>query len=1333
MAVTPSSSGGQGGEAALRTELEQQLAEAMATRRALQAVLEEQKRTEAALRASQALLNTTGELARIGGWELDAATLAVRWTDQVYVIHEVPVGDVAVLAKAIDFYYPDDRPQITAAVQAALKRGESYDLELRLITAKGRQLWVRSSGRAVSEAGRVVRLTGTFQDITARMHAELGLHETETRYRSLFNLAPDSIMLVSTEPGETGRILDANDLAAAIHGYTRAELLTMTVAELGTVDAAKHAPERIARLRAGERLVFEVEHRRKDGTVFPTEVTASGVEFAGKVCVLAFNRDITERKRAAAALRDAEERWQFALEAAQDGVWDWNVETGAVFFSTRWKSMLGFAEHEIGASFEEFTRLAHPDDVREFTPALAEHLAGRGPAYAAELRMRCKDGAWKWIRARGKVIERAADGAPRRMIGTHADIDEQKRREEHERVLSRRLDLALSAGRFGTFELDLKTGRSSWDERAFEIFGWAPQAEGPAVEEVEALVRPEDRTRLREILAAARLGHDTPAWEFRIRTAAGEERTIVRRAVVRRAKDGSGLGTTGVWEDVTAQRAAEVGRRIEQERHNTIFNAVGSGLVLQHENGAIIEANPAAERILGVTRDQMIGRDSMDARWRWVDARGEPIDGSQIPAMVTLRTGRPVRNHPMGVHWPDGTLVWLSVNTEPILNAAGRVAQVAVSFTDTTAEHRADERARIALRASRMGAWRHNPSTKVSEWDARMFEIYGCKDTPPEHATFMAMVVAADRPLIERDWDRVMAGQADFEYVFRITRPDGAVRSIRAAGTVQHDATGATEWVTGINEDVTERLAVEAEHQLDAQRLELAVRSTRLGIWRYDVLDRSSFWSEQQREIFGVERALTEPEFEAIIHPDDRAKVVGLRGRALAGERDLVANFRIIRPDGRLVHIYSNMALSAGPDGTPRWIAGISQDVTEQVLQNERERTLRDQLSQSQKLETLGTLAGGVAHDFNNLLTGMLGFVELSQHALPPDHQVRGYLDHVRGGGLRARDLVKRLLLFARRVPEARREPVQLDQLVTETLPLLSAALSSSIRIQRESVAGVGRVMGDAGQLQQVLMNLGVNAAHAIGARPGRITLRVRPAEISGSEKLPGAPGTYACLEVIDTGCGMDDATQARIFDPFFTTKKQGEGSGLGLSIVHGIVREHGGLIRVRSAPGQGTTFEIVLPVTHEAPAVVPPPPAGGKALEGAGRWVLVVDDEEPIRLVARALLLRAGFRVEVHADAESAARMFAAAPAGFAIVLADLSMPGRSGAELIRELRALRPELPAVLMSGDHDRYGRAAESETTNVILLSKPFAAEELFAALRRGLDAGASQSSVAKPLS
>jgi two-component system cell cycle sensor histidine kinase/response regulator CckA len=243
-------------------------------------------------------------------------------------------------------------------------------------------------------------------------------------------------------------------------------------------------------------------------------------------------------------------------------------------------------------------------------------------------------------------------------------------------------------------------------------------------------------------------------------------------------------------------------------------------------------------------------------------------------------------------------------------------------------------------------------------------------------------------------------------------------------------------------------------------------------------------------------------------------------------------------------------------------------------------------------------------------------------------------------------------------------------------------------------------------------MNLCLNAAHAIGARQGQITLEVRVVEAVSGGHLNGPPANQVCLSVADDGCGMDAATQARIFDPFFTTKPEGQGTGLGLAIVHGIVHDHGGSIRLRSARGQGTCFEIYLPVMTTALAVVPPPSAAPAPLAGAGRRVLLVDDEEVLLTFMSAVLTMAGFEVVTANNGLTGAALFAASPNDFSFALFDLSMPGRNGLELISDVRALRPGLPVILMSGDHNRYGGAGgEAAAESYIRLNKPFSIMEL----------------------
>jgi CheY-like chemotaxis protein len=270
--------------------------------------------------------------------------------------------------------------------------------------------------------------------------------------------------------------------------------------------------------------------------------------------------------------------------------------------------------------------------------------------------------------------------------------------------------------------------------------------------------------------------------------------------------------------------------------------------------------------------------------------------------------------------------------------------------------------------------------------------------------------------------------------------------------------------------------------------------------------------------------------------------------------------------------------------------------------------------------------------------------------------------------------------------------------------------------IRTQKNPALSEVLGDYGQLQQVLMNLCLNAAHAIGAKQGQITLDVRPSEVLSVDGRMNPAGEQVCLSVADDGCGMDQETQARIFDPFFTTKPEGQGTGLGLAIVHGIVHDHGGTIRLRSAPGQGTCFEVYLPVIKKAPVVVEPPSAPVAVLAGGGRKVLLVDDEEVLRTFVAAVLTMAGFEVVAADNGLNGAAVFAATPDAFSFAIVDLSMPGRNGLELIGDMRALRPGLPVILMSGDHNRYGGAGVNPAAeSYIRLSKPFAIAELNAAV------------------
>ena len=1307
-------------------------------------------------------------------------------------------------------------------------------------------------------------LTGDHLVSPKRVPADVAAsHFGEIGYRTIFESAPDSVFLVAAGDQDPGRILDANDVACASHGYSREELQNLRISDLDTPESARLAQGRIRQIMAGEIQRFEVRHFRKDGTEFPMEVTARAVEIAGRPCILSFNRDISERQRVDAALRLAESRWRFALDGAGDGIWDWNVETGAVFYSPRWKSMLGYAEHELGDTVETWRTLVHPEDFPAALAIVEKNHRGESEQSLIEHRMRCKDGSWKWVRARGKVIEWGAPGRPRRMIGTHADIDESRRLEEADRTLTERLNLAMEAGRFGLFQLDLGTDWMVWDDRAYEIFGLTRRGTGPTHDEITAAILPEYHDVWREALAAP-CGREAIAYEVMIRHASGELRNVVCRAVIRTAANGGGGMMTGVFDDITERRRSEEERSFLLERYDSVFHSISEGLALHLLDGQVIDCNPAAERILGLTRLQFLGRDPFDARWRAVNAAGEPISGADHPPMVVARTDRPVRNFLMWLDRRDGGRVWLTVNAEPVRDSAGRMTHVVSSFTDITAQRMAEEesrranerlqaavvasrivwwdwevaagdfkissfgqpcilgytaeqlanvsarrwlelthpedrptvkieleaalagktdswssrhrllaadgtwrwvrhtgrvrrrapdgtalamagvtqdqhehydaearaqtsaeRLRIALSASAMGVWRYNLQTGAAEWDERQRELFGLSQTAaaPTLEEFLAMLVPEDQGVVKAAWSAVGPETPNFEYAFRIVLPRGGMRHIRCVGTMRFDEAGHPDWATGINEDVTEeRQQALAMGELNG-RLQMALRAAHFGVWEIDLATRRVTWDDALYGMYGVspqEFGSSLDVFRTLVHPADRERVFGAGEEVLAGASERAREFRIVRrKDGAERKIEAISYIVRDAAGKALQLVGLDRDVTEQREAETKQRDLEGQLIQAQKLETLGTLAGGIAHDFNNLLTGVLGFIDLSLHVAPAGTETAEYLRNAREGSLRARDLVKRLLMCARRAPATARQPVHLGQLVVETLPLLTASLPASIVIRTQMDPKVGPVLADAGQLQQVLMNLCVNAAHAIGVTQGSITVELGWVSKCPLKYEPSRPGPYARLAVADTGCGMDAATQARVFDPFFTTKDQGEGTGLGLSIVHGIVHEHGGCIGLQSSVGVGTSFEIFLPLGEATPPVPVAVVATPHRMAGAGRRVLLADDEGQVRLVVGAVLKRAGFAVDACADGSTAAGRFAAAPESFALAVLDLSMPGRTGLELIAEFRARQPRLPIILMSGDHERYGHKNELGGPDVVLLSKPFSLEELQAALERAL--------------
>ncbi len=416
--------------------------------------------------------------------------------------------------------------------------------------------------------------------------------------------------------------------------------------------------------------------------------------------------------------------------------------------------------------------------------------------------------------------------------------------------------------------------------------------------------------------------------------------------------------------------------------------------------------------------------------------------------------------------------------------------------------------------------------------------------------------------------------------------------------------------------------------------------------------------------------------------------------------------YQVRRHDGTPIWISENARVARGRRGQVLYYEGTIQDITRRKDAEAEAARLAGQLLQAQKMEAIGTLAGGVAHDFNNILGAIIGYTELAQEDLPAGSPALANLAEVLKAALRAREHVRQILAFSRQsAPE--RKLVRVGAIVREVLGLIRATVPSTVSLVSELVAANDHAIADASQLHQVIVNLCANASHAMREAGGTLTVRLENATIAvgapSAVRLP--PGPYLRLMVRDTGHGISPEVLPRIFEPFFTTKAVGQGTGLGLSVVHGIVQSHGGEIQVESAPGAGSCFTLWFPAAAPAAAPARLPPPGAAWSLGQGERILVVDDEELLSHLLEQSLTRLGYVPSVHVRSRDALAAFHLNPAAFDLVITDHTMAEMDGLELAAAIRAVRPDLPIILCTGNGERINPVQTHAAGIGRLLFKP----------------------------
>ena len=634
--------------------------------------------------------------------------------------------------------------------------------------------------------------------------------------------------------------------------------------------------------------------------------------------------------------------------------------------------------------------------------------------------------------------------------------------------------------------------------------------------------------------------------------------------------------------------------------------------------------------------------------------------------------------------------------------------------TRLEAELRLSERSLAeAQRIAHIGSWGWEAATDTSHWSDETCAIYGIEPGTFDgrDETFMAFVHPDDRERLRAAVQAAVDEDAPLSLDLRILRRDGAQRTIHEDGEVIRDGAGKVLRLVGTISDITDRLAREEERA----RLLSAVEQTADSVWIHELDGTIVYVNPSFTRLYGYQPAEMLGQYMGILDSGrhetsfwDALFATVLAGQTWSGH--IVNQCK----DGTLVEVEKVISAIRDADGKITGVVQSDRDVS-------RERALEAQLRQAQKMEAVGQLAGGIAHDFNNLLTAIRGYAEMVRRGLPPDdEQNRADIDEVIANADRAVALTRDLLAFGRRrVLQPR--VTDLAAVVSGIVPMLRRLLGEQIELVTLAPPGLGSVKVDPGQLEQVIVNLAVNARDAmpIGGRLVIETANVELDAVYARAHIDIDAGSYMLLTVSDTGTGMDAVVQAHIFEPFFTTKAPGEGTGLGLATAHGIVQQSGGSIQVQSEPGQGTSFRIYLPRVEISSELAEPDRQEGPATSGT-ETILLVEDEETVRLFAARALAECGYRVLEAPDAETALALAAAHDGPLHLLVTDVVMPRVTGPQLAERLAHERPLTRVLYISGytqqELDRSGAFGQATA----YLAKPFTAEALAQTVRGVLE-------------
>lgn len=572
-------------------------------------------------------------------------------------------------------------------------------------------------------------------------------------------------------------------------------------------------------------------------------------------------------------------------------------------------------------------------------------------------------------------------------------------------------------------------------------------------------------------------------------------------------------------------------------------------------------------------------------------------------------------------------------------------------------------------------------------------------------------------------WANLLAGIVPPFYEYQVIHKSGEVRWMQQSNVLVKDEKGNPVAIEGIVRDVTKQKVAETKFEEWKNRYEAAVLSSHNILYDWDSVTNEVIYGGDLESILGYtydQMAGGLPRWQSLIHPDDKDHFQEVINKIIATKEPAYLSYRVRKKNGDYIHVEDSGRFFSDSKGNIVRMVGFVKDISQRKRMEADKRKLEEQLRQSQKMQAIGTLAGGIAHDFNNILAIIIGYAEISLRKYGDGGKLTGNLNHILASANRAKNMVDQILMFSRK-SEKILKPLNLGAVVKEAVKFLRSTIPTSIEIGLRIEVEENEVLADQTELHQVVMNLITNAAHAIKDKNGLIDIQLKDISLcSHSAEIKDLPpGQYFQLSVADDGAGMPEHIRNRVFEPYFTTKNPGKGTGMGLAVVHGIVKSHGGEISVYSEEGKGSIFSVFLPVIPESKHKAGKSGADMPLLEGTER-ILFVDDEKDLVESAKEILESLGYKVTTETDSSAALEEFKNNNNTYDLLITDMTMPHLTGLQLIEAIREITPGFPVILCTGFSDVIN--AENYARHGInrFVMKPLNTRELSVTVRQVLD-------------